>query len=39
MKQSRDKKRKLNRKKTMAMLFLTMLGIVCLLNLFSRDKE
>lgn len=39
MKQSKSTKRKLDRKKTMAMLFLVMLGVICLVNLFSKDKE
>lgn len=39
MKQSKSTKRKLDRKKTMAMLFLVMLGVICLVNLLSKDKE
>lgn len=39
MSESKKTKRKLHRRKLAALLFLMMLGIICLLNLVSGDKE
>ncbi|MGN1377037.1 MAG: hypothetical protein ACI4V6_01685, partial [Dorea sp.] len=39
MSESKKVKRKLHRRKLAALLFLMMLGIICLLNLVSGDKE
>ncbi|MCI6061154.1 MAG: DHHW family protein [Dorea sp.] len=39
MSESKKAKRKLHRRKLAALLFLMMLGIICLLNLVSGDKE
>lgn len=39
MSESKNTKRKLNRRKLAALLFIVMLGVICLFNLISGDKE